>query len=176
MTDGPIRVVIVGAGFAGLTAAKALRQEPVHITIVDRRNFHLFQPLLYQVAAAALNPSDIAYPIRSIFRRQENVRSVLLAEVTGIALSHRTVSLDDGSVLPYDYLILATGATHSYFGHDDWEQMAPGLKTLEGRRCFCGRGSSPLSRMQNATRTMSIACSHSSWSEAGRPGWSWRGH
>ena len=84
MTEGPLRVVIVGAGFAGLSAAKALRQEPVHITIVDRRNFHLFQPLLYQVAAAALNPSDIAYPIRSIFRRQENVRSVLLAEVTGI--------------------------------------------------------------------------------------------
>jgi len=131
VTEGPLRVVIVGAGFAGLNAVKVLRQEPVHITIVDRRNFHLFQPLLYQVAAAALNPSDIAYPIRSIFRRQENVRSVLLAEVTGIALSDRTVSLDDGSLLPYDYLILATGATHSYFGHDDWEQIAPGLKTLE---------------------------------------------
>ncbi|MGH3667187.1 MAG: NAD(P)/FAD-dependent oxidoreductase, partial [Acidimicrobiia bacterium] len=131
MTEGPLRVVIVGAGFAGLNAAKALRQEPVHITIVDRRNFHLFQPLLYQVAAAALNPSDIAYPIRSIFRRQENVRSVLLAEVTGINLSDKTLSLDDASVLPYDYLILATGATHSYFGHDDWEEVAPGLKTLE---------------------------------------------
>ena len=131
MTEGPLRVVIVGAGFAGLNAAKALRQEPVHITIVDRRNFHLFQPLLYQVAAAALNPSDIAYPIRSIFRRQENVRSVLLAEVTGIDLSDKTLSLDDASVLPYDYLILATGATHSYFGHDDWEEVAPGLKTLE---------------------------------------------
>ncbi len=110
---------------------RRLRQEPVHITIVDRRNFHLFQPLLYQVAAAALNPSDIAYPIRSIFRRQENVRSVLLAEVTGIDLESKTVRLDDDSVLSYDYLILATGATHSYFGHDDWEQMAPGLKTLE---------------------------------------------
>ncbi|MET0696351.1 MAG: FAD-dependent oxidoreductase, partial [Acidimicrobiia bacterium] len=131
MTKGPLRVVIVGAGFAGLNAAKALRQEPVHITIVDRRNFHLFQPLLYQVAAAALNPSDIAYPIRSIFRRQENVRSVLLAEVTGINLSNKTLSLDDASLLPYDYLILATGATHSYFDHDDWEEVAPGLKTLE---------------------------------------------
>ena len=131
MTTGPLRVVIVGAGFAGLNAAKALRQEPVHITIVDRRNFHLFQPLLYQVAAAALNPSDIAYPIRSIFRRQENVRSVLLAEVIGIDLFGKKVSLDDGAVLSYDYLILATGATHSYFGHADWERLAPGLKSLE---------------------------------------------
>ncbi|MGH8948153.1 MAG: FAD-dependent oxidoreductase, partial [Acidimicrobiia bacterium] len=90
VTEGPVSVVIVGAGFAGLNAAKALRQQPVHITIVDRRNFHLFQPLLYQVAAAALNPSDIAYPIRSIFRRQHNVRSVLLAEVTGIDVESRT--------------------------------------------------------------------------------------
>ena len=131
MTHEPLRVVIVGAGFAGLNAAKALREEAVHITIVDRRNFHLFQPLLYQVAAAALNPSDIAYPIRSIFRRQENVRSVLLAEVIGVDLDGKTVTLDDGSLLPYDYLILATGATHSYFGREDWERRAPGLKTLE---------------------------------------------
>ena len=98
---------------------------------MDRRNFHLFQPLLYQVAAAALNPSDIAYPIRSIFRDQENVKSVLLAEVTGLELDSRTVTLDDGSVLGYDYLILATGAAHSYFGHDEWEELAPGLKTME---------------------------------------------
>lgn len=131
MTGQPLRVVIVGAGFAGLNAAKALRQQPVNVTIIDRRNFHLFQPLLYQVATAALNPSDIAYPIRSIFRRQQNVRGVLLAEVIGIDLEGRTVSLDDGSDLPYDYLILATGATHSYFGHEDWERQAPGLKTLE---------------------------------------------
>jgi NADH:ubiquinone reductase (H+-translocating) len=131
VTGEPLRVVIVGAGFAGLNAAKALRQQPVNVTIIDRRNFHLFQPLLYQVAAAALNPSDIAYPIRSIFRRQQNVRGVLLAEVIGIDLEGRTVSLDDGSDLPYDYLILATGATHSYFGHEDWERQAPGLKTLE---------------------------------------------
>ena len=131
MTGEPLRVVIVGAGFAGLHAAKALRQQPVNVIIIDRRNFHLFQPLLYQVAAAALNPSDIAYPIRSIFRRQQNVRGVLLAEVSGIDLEGRTVSLDDGSDLPYDYLILATGATHSYFGHEDWERQAPGLKTLE---------------------------------------------
>ncbi len=131
MSNNPVRVVIVGSGFAGLNAAKALRRAPVEITIVDRRNFHLFQPLLYQVAAAALNPSDIAYPIRSIFRDQENVRSVLLAEVTGLELDSRTVTLDDGSVLGYDYLILATGAAHSYFGHDEWEELAPGLKTLE---------------------------------------------
>jgi NADH dehydrogenase len=125
------RVVVVGAGFAGLNAAKGLRAAPVQITILDRRNFHLFQPLLYQVAAAALNPSDIAYPIRSIFRRQRNVAAILLAEVTDVATSRREVTLDDGSVLPYDYLVLATGATHSYFGHDRWESLAPGLKTLE---------------------------------------------
>lgn len=123
--------MVVGSGFAGLTAAKTLRNAPVEITIVDRRNFHLFQPLLYQVATAALNPSDIAYPIRSIFRRQENVRGVLLAEVTGLDLDGKKVTLEDGSKLAYDYLILATGATHSYFGHDDWEPLAPGLKTLE---------------------------------------------
>jgi NADH dehydrogenase len=123
--------VVVGSGFAGLTAAKTLRNAPVEITIVDRRNFHLFQPLLYQVATAALNPSDIAYPIRSIFRRQENVRGVLLAEVTGLDLDGKKVTLEDGSKLAYDYLILATGATHSYFGHDYWEPFAPGLKTLE---------------------------------------------
>lgn len=125
------RVVIIGAGFGGLNAAKALRRAPVDITIIDRRNFHLFQPLLYQVAAAALNPSDIAYPIRSVFRRQDNVKSILLAEVTEIDPVTRSVELDDGQLVPYDYLILATGATHSYFGHDDWEPLAPGLKTLE---------------------------------------------
>ncbi|MGA7227435.1 MAG: NAD(P)/FAD-dependent oxidoreductase [Acidimicrobiia bacterium] len=125
------RVVIIGAGFGGLNAAKALRRAPVDITIIDRRNFHLFQPLLYQVAAAALNPSDIAYPIRSVFRRQDNVKSILLAEVTEIDPVTCSVELDDGQLIPYDYLILATGATHSYFGHDDWEPLAPGLKTLE---------------------------------------------
>jgi NADH dehydrogenase len=122
---------VVGSGFAGLNATKTLRNAPVEITIVDRRNFHLFQPLLYQVATAALNPSDIAYPIRSILRRQENVRGVLLAEVTGIDLDGRQVTLEDGSRLAYDYLVLATGAAHSYFGRDDWEPLAPGLKSLE---------------------------------------------
>lgn len=125
------RVVIVGAGFAGLNAARSLARELVEITIIDRRNFHLFQPLLYQVATAALNPSDIAYPIRSVFRRQRNVSRVVLGEVTGIDLEGRNVLVDDSSRIPYDHLIVASGATHSYFGHDDWEKYAPGLKTVE---------------------------------------------
>jgi NADH dehydrogenase len=125
------KVVVVGSGFAGLNAAKELKDAPVDLTIIDRRNFHLFQPLLYQVATAALNPSDIAYPIRSVFRRQENVEAILMAEVIGIDTDGRSVSLDDGSVVLYDYLILATGATHSYFGNDHWEELAPGLKTVE---------------------------------------------
>ena len=130
MTAVP-KVVIVGAGFAGLNAAKTLKRALLEIKIIDRRNFHLFQPLLYQVAAAALNPSDIAYPIRSIFRGQRNVTGVLLAEVTGIDTEKKTVELDDGDSVPYDYLILASGATHSYFGNDQWEPDAPSLKTLE---------------------------------------------
>ena len=130
MTAVP-KVVIVGAGFAGLNAAKTLKSALLEIKIIDRRNFHLFQPLLYQVAAAALNPSDIAYPIRSIFRGQRNVTGVLLAEVTGIDTEKKTVELDDGDPVPYDYLILASGATHSYFGNDQWEPDAPSLKTLE---------------------------------------------
>ncbi len=130
MTAVP-KVVIVGAGFAGLNAAKTLKSALLEIKIIDRRNFHLFQPLLYQVAAAALNPSDIAYPIRSIFRGQRNVTGVLLAEVTGIDTEKKTVELDDGDSVPYDYLILASGATHSYFGNDQWEPDAPSLKTLE---------------------------------------------
>lgn len=125
------RVVIVGAGFAGLNAAKTLRGGDVDITIIDRRNFHLFQPLLYQVAAAALNPSDIAYPIRAVFRRQDNVQNVLLAEVVDFDLEGRAVVLDDGGRVPYEYLMVATGATHSYFGHDEWADQAPGLKTIE---------------------------------------------
>lgn len=124
------RVVILGGGFAGLNAGKALRRADVEITIIDRRNFHLFQPLLYQVATAALNPSDIAFPIRSVFKNQVNVVLVLLGEVTGIDLERHEVTVDD-EVVPYDKLIVATGATHSYFGHDEWESLAPGLKTVE---------------------------------------------
>ncbi len=124
-----IRVVIVGAGFGGLAAARALRRAPVTITIVDRSNHHLFQPLLYQVATAALSPADIASPIRRIFRGQSNVR-VMLADATAVDVPAKKVILADGSV-DYDILILATGATHAYFGHDAWSKHAPGLKSLK---------------------------------------------
>ena len=128
MNDRP-RVVIVGAGFAGLYAARALRRAPVAVTLVDRRNHHLFQPLLYQVATAALNPADIAAPIRSILRGQRNV-NVLLAEATAVDTLAKRVILADGE-LSYDAVIVATGATHSYFGRDDWAGLAPGLKSIE---------------------------------------------
>jgi NADH dehydrogenase len=122
-------VVIVGGGFGGLYAARALRGTSAHVTIVDRRNHHLFQPLLYQVATAALNPADIAAPIRSVFRGAGNV-SVVLAEAVGVDLAAKKLLLADGE-LPYDYLVLATGATHSYFGHEEWAPFAPGLKSIE---------------------------------------------
>lgn len=122
-------VVIIGAGFGGLYCARALAKAPVRITILDRRNHHLFQPLLYQVATAALNPSDIAAPIRSILRKQKNV-TVLLEDVERIEPGSNSVQLQEGS-LTYDYLVVATGATHSYFGNPDWEKHAPGLKTIE---------------------------------------------
>jgi NADH dehydrogenase len=128
-TTKPPRLVILGGGFAGLAAARALRKTPVEITLVDRRNHHLFQPLLYQVATAALNPADIAYPIRSVLRKQKNVRTIL-ARAERIELGAKRVVLVDG-VVEYDYLIVATGATHSYFGRDEWEPWAPGLKTVE---------------------------------------------
>lgn len=122
-------VVVVGAGFGGLSAARAFRRAPVRVTVVDRRNHHLFQPLLYQVAAAALSPADIAYPIRAILRTQRNA-TVLLADAVAVDPARREVVLSDGR-LPYDFLILATGARHAYFGHPEWEAFAPGLKTLE---------------------------------------------
>jgi NADH:ubiquinone reductase (H+-translocating) len=127
MPDFP-HVVILGGGFGGLSAARALRNAPVRVTLIDRRNHHLFQPLLYQVATAALNPSDIAYPIRSVLKKQRNAR-VLLAEARAVDTAGRRVVLDDGEVA-YDYLIVATGATHSYFGKD-WADLAPGLKSVE---------------------------------------------
>ena len=124
------RVVIVGGGFAGLHAAMPLSGKPVDVTLVDRRNHHTFQPLLYQVALAALSPGDIAQPIRSIFRKQTNIE-VLMDEVVSIDTAGKSVHLHSGSSLVYDYLILATGSTHSYFGHDKWAPLAPGLKTVE---------------------------------------------
>ncbi len=123
------RVVIVGAGFGGLSAAQTLRNAPVQVTIVDRRNHHLFQPLLYQVATAALSPGDIAYPIRSILRGQRNA-VVLLADAVAVDAASHEVVLTDGRI-GYDFLVLATGARHSYFGHEEWETRAPGLKNLE---------------------------------------------
>lgn len=122
-------VVIVGGGFGGLEAARALRKAPVQVTVVDRRNHHLFQPLLYQVATAGLSPGDIAHPIRAVLSRQKNVR-VWLAEAKAVDVAARKVILRDDE-LPYDFLILAAGARHAYFGHDEWERFAPGLKTLE---------------------------------------------
>ena len=124
-------VVIVGGGFGGLNAARQLARADVDVTVVDRTNHHLFQPLLYQVATATLAPSDISVPIRWLLRKQRNTR-VLLAEVTGVDLAARTVTLDGGErTLAYDWLVLAAGARHSYYGHDEWEQDAPGLKSLE---------------------------------------------
>ncbi len=121
-------VVIVGAGFGGLQAARALQDAPVRVTVIDRNNHHLFQPLLYQVATAGISPADICAPIRSILRKQKNA-DVVLGEVTGVDVEARLVLMHDQSV-PYDYLILATGARDSYFGHNDWAQFAPGLKSI----------------------------------------------
>ncbi|HEX8168782.1 MAG TPA: NAD(P)/FAD-dependent oxidoreductase [Beijerinckiaceae bacterium] len=128
-SDPRPRVVVVGAGFAGLAVAKALADAPVDVTVIDRHNYHLFQPLLYQVATAALSPADIAAPIRAVLRAQANTR-VMLAKVTGVDLGSREVLIGARRV-PYDYLVLATGARHAYFGNDGWEAHAPGLKTIE---------------------------------------------
>jgi NADH dehydrogenase FAD-containing subunit len=122
-------VVILGAGFAGLTAAKALAKVRCRVTVIDRRNYHLFQPLLYQVATAALSPADIAAPIRSILRRQRNA-TVLMGRVQGIDRQRRVVTVDQDEI-GYDYLVVATGARHGYFGHDNWEAVAPGLKKID---------------------------------------------
>src|SRR5437660_7561843 len=118
------RVVIVGAGFGGLNAARSLARDKVQITIVDRKNHHTFQPLLYQVATAALSPGEIAEPLRAILRKNRNVE-VLLGDVTAIDRQARCVKLEDGAELTYDFLVLATGARHSYFAHPEWEAVAP---------------------------------------------------
>ncbi len=127
-------VIIVGAGFAGLHAARGLRNAPVRVTVIDRTNHHLFQPLLYQVATASLSPADISAPIRGVLGKQGNTE-VIMAEVTGVDVEGQRVLTHDLS-LPYDYLVLATGVRHNYFGHDEWEQFAPGLKTLQDARAI----------------------------------------
>jgi NADH dehydrogenase len=129
MPDGRAKVVIVGAGFGGIEAVKSLLRARVEVTVIDRQNHHCFQPLLYQVATAALSPADVAWPIRHILRKQKNA-TVLMAEVRAVDASKRLVQIESVSI-PYDYLVLATGATHSYFGHDEWAEVAPGLKRIE---------------------------------------------
>jgi NADH dehydrogenase len=144
------QVLIVGAGFGGLSAARELARAPVDVTVVDRRNFHLFQPLLYQVATAGLNPSDVAWPVRSILNRQANAR-VLLGEVGGVDTAARQVKLVDGRHLPYDWLILATGATHNYFGNDRWAPIAPGLKRVDDATLIRRRILLAFERAENTT-------------------------
>src|SRR5262245_12014046 len=130
MAENMPDVVIIGGGFGGLYAAKALAGAAVNVTLLDRRNFHLFQPLLYQVATGGLSPANISAPLRDILKKQSNTR-VLLAEVTSIDVSGRRVLLREGEPIRYDYLIVAAGARHHYFGRPDWEPFAPGLKTIE---------------------------------------------
>ena len=127
--DDPHKVVILGGGFGGLSAAQALKNAPVQVTLVDRCNYHLFQPLLYQVATGSLSPANVAGPLRQVLRKQKNTQ-VLLGEAVHIDAAKRRVILSDGA-LDYDTLIVATGAMHQYFGHDEWEKFAPGLKNLD---------------------------------------------
>jgi NADH dehydrogenase len=147
-------VIIVGAGFGGLAAAKVLGSRdggsPVEVTVIDRLNYHLFQPLLYQVALAGLAATDVAYPIRAALHGRRNI-NVMLAEVTGVDIAGRTVRLDDGTTLPYDYLVMAAGALTSYFGHDDWAKFAPGLKDLDDALEVRGRVLTALEAAERAT-------------------------
>src|SRR5687767_341046 len=144
------RVVIVGGGFGGLLAAQGFRKQPVDVVLIDRRNFHLFQPLLYQVATGSLSPANIAAPLRSVLRRQRNVE-VLLGEVTDIDLQTRRVRIADGGELDYDSLIVATGSSHHYFGHHDWANYAPGLKSIEDATEIRSRIFTAFERAERAT-------------------------
>src|SRR5207302_10504754 len=124
------KVVILGGGFGGLAAAQKLKRAPVEVALIDRRNFHLFQPLLYQVATGSLSPGDVAAPLRSVLSRQKNAR-VLLGDVVDVDPASRRVVLADGAAFPYDALIVAAGSQSSYYGHDEWRQWAPSLKSVE---------------------------------------------
>lgn len=153
MADGGTprhQAVIVGGGFGGLLAARGLRTAPCDVTLIDRRNFHLFQPLLYQVATGGLSPANIAAPLRSILRRQKNTR-VLLGEVVGFDLTDKAVLLKDGARIRFDSLILAPGSTHAYFGHDEWAAFAPGLKTIEDATVIRRRVLSAFERAERET-------------------------
>jgi NADH dehydrogenase len=150
--DSKQRVLIIGGGFGGLYAAKALKRAPVQVTLIDRRNFHLFQPLLYQVAMGGLSPANIAAPLRAVLKRHPNTE-VLLGEVLDIDVPNRRVVLGDRTI-PYDWLIVAAGARHHYFGHDRWEQLAPGLKTIEDATEIRRR---VLLAFENAERTLDPA-------------------
>src|SRR5215831_16324869 len=130
MTTTPHRVVILGGGFAGLSAAQTLKRSNAQITLIDRRNFHLFQPLLYQVATGSLSPAEIAAPLRAVLRRQKNVE-VLLGEAVDLDPGTKRVVLADGGCFPYDTLIMATGSQTSYYGKDEWRESAPSIKTIE---------------------------------------------
>jgi NADH dehydrogenase len=150
VTETKHRVVIIGGGFGGLYAAQRLGNAPnVQVTLIDRRNFHLFQPLLYQVATGGLSPANIAAPLRSVLKRQRNTQ-VLMGEVVDIDLANRRVKLRDQAEVPYDYLIVAAGASHAYFGHPEWEKLAPGLKTIEDATEIRAR---VLSAFERAERT-----------------------
>jgi len=144
------RVVIIGGGFGGLYAARALKRAPVDVTVIDRTNHHLFQPLLYQVATATLAPTDITAPIRWLLRKQRNT-TVVLAEVQGIDVDTRAVTCDDGTTFPYDFLIVATGSRHSYFGNAEWEKSAPGLKSIDDAIVIRHRFLLALERAEKAT-------------------------
>lgn len=168
------RIVILGTGFDGLTAARALSSASVSVTLIDAQNYHLFQPLLYQVATAILSPADIATPIRSTLRDQANAH-VLLGEVIGIDRTRRIVSLDDWREVPYEYLIVATGARHAYFGHDDWEPVAPGLKKsttppkFAAAFCSPSKGQRPKLTRLAAARSLPLSSS-----AAARPALRWQ--
>ncbi len=170
--DGGHRVVVLGGGFGGLAAAKKLGEAPVQVTLIDRRNFHLFQPLLYQVATGGLSPGDIAWPLRHLLRRQRNVR-VIMAEAVSVDVQGRRVTLSRGEI-PYDTLVVSAGASYSYFGNQQWEGLAPGLKR-SSRPPSCGAGYCLPSRPPNWRPTRSAGDHDSPSLSSARvlPGWNW---